>query len=475
MNQYKSFTEEYTSDYLKLNKQYNLVSILRFIAVISFLYSAYLYSKTAQTTPLLALIIAFISFVVLMKIHQKLTWNRKIKKELININTTEIDYLEKRELPFDNGIEYNNTAHAYSHDLDIFGTKSLFQHLNRTATYIGKTTLANLLLSLLPNHQIIENQQAIHELNKKITWRQHILALAKLTNDTKKTYTNLIQWATSTSPKIPTLVIALSYITPFLTLVCFVLFLFTDTPKLEYSFGLLFTFNLMILGSQLKKINYELAQSGQIDQTLKQYSLLLSEIENEKFQTEKLKELQQQLNGNSILASKQIQKLSNLFSNLDSVNNLIGSLLFNGFFLFHLHSLKALHNWKKQHAHEIKLWLAVIGEFETLNSLANFSYNNPNYTYPKLNTTFEIELDNLAHPLLNPENRVSNNIQFNTQKFIILTGSNMSGKSTFLRTLGINMVLTGIGSPICSSKANIHPLPVLVSMRLSDSLSDSES
>ena len=120
-------------------------------------------------------------------------------------------------------------------------------------------------------------------------------------------------------------------------------------------------------------------------------------------------------------------------------------------------------------------WLEVIGEFEMLNSLANFSYNNPDFVYPTLNSNYEIAFSNLSHPLLNPATRVGNEVQFQPQSFMILTGSNMSGKSTFLRSLGINMVLSGMGSPVCASQANVHPLPVLVSMRLSDSLSDSES
>ena len=131
--------------------------------------------------------------------------------------------------------------------------------------------------------------------------------------------------------------------------------------------------------------------------------------------------------------------------------------------------------WKTDHAEALEDWLYVIGEFEMLNSLANMAYNNPNFVYPALNSNYEIDFTNLSHPLLNATTRVGNDVRFHPESFMILTGSNMSGKSTFLRSLGINMVLTGMGAPVCASKANVHPLPVLVSMRLSDSLSDSES
>jgi DNA mismatch repair ATPase MutS len=160
---------------------------------------------------------------------------------------------------------------------------------------------------------------------------------------------------------------------------------------------------------------------------------------------------------------------------MDTINNFVSALLFNGTFLFNLHVLKNLLNWKTNHASVLEEWLNVIGEFEMLNSLANFSHNNQDFVFPELNTDFKIGFSNLNHPLLNPETRVGNEVQFFPESFMILTGSNMSGKSTFLRSLGINMVLGGIGSVVCANKATMHPLPVLVSMRLSDSLSDSES
>ena len=144
-------------------------------------------------------------------------------------------------------------------------------------------------------------------------------------------------------------------------------------------------------------------------------------------------------------------------------------------FLYHLHVLRGLSNWRKNYAVHIEDWLSVIGAFEKFNSLANFSFNNPAFTFPSINENNEIQFEDLGHPLISREKSVTNSIAFQPQSFFILTGSNMSGKSTFLRTLGINMVLAGIGAPVYAHKANVHPLPVIVSMRLSDSLTDSES
>ena len=125
----------------------------------------------------------------------------------------------------------------------------------------------------------------------------------------------------------------------------------------------------------------------------------------------------------------------------------------NGLFLFHIHTLKGLDKWRLECADHISKWLDVIGEIESLNSLANFAHNNSAYTFPSLNEEQKIVFEGLGHPLIGPKERISNDVAFDPQSFYILTGSNMSGKSTFLRTLGINMILTSIGAPVCANAA----------------------
>ncbi|PUU69803.1 DNA mismatch repair protein, partial [Flavobacterium sp. WLB] len=233
--------------------------------------------------------------------------------------------------------------------------------------------------------------------------------------------------------------------------------------------------NLIVLGRSLKRIQSEIAKADNIDKTIKHYSLLVQKIELEKFESKKLIALQKQLVSKNISASSHLKQLSELFSRMDTISNFVTAIVFNGSFLFNLHVLKALLKWKEDYAHELENWINIIGEFEALNSFANLAFNNADFVFPEINSEYKIGFENLGHPLLNPATRVGNDTHFYPESFMILTGSNMSGKSTFLRSLGINMVLGGIGSVVCASKANIHPLPVLVSMRLSDSLADSES
>lgn len=475
MEIYKGNCQRYSQELKKINTKYNGISFLRLISILLFLASIFYYIKTSQSVFVLFAIILFASFVVLMRIHTKLSFQKKIKNALITINQNEISYLERKSIPFEDGVEFNDFHHLYAYDLDIFGQHSLFQNLNRTATFIGKKTMAKQLLTLSDNETILQNHEAVKELKEKLEWRQEFLAFAKIGQDSEVIYKTLLQWSVFNSKPLSKLTIVVSYLSPVLFVGLLLVYFATSKAILLNLLSFLFVFNLIILGNFLKRIQIEIAQSDNINTTISQYGLLVQKIENESFESKKLITLQQKLLFKNQKASVHLQKLAELFSKMESVGNFVTSLLFNGTFLFNIHVLKSMINWKKEHAVVLEEWLEVIGEFEMLNSLANFAYNNPDFVYPSLNANYEISFTNLSHPLLNPATRKGNDVHFQPESFMILTGSNMSGKSTFLRSLGVNMVLAGMGSPVCANNANVHPLPVLVSMRLSDSLSDSES
>ena len=475
MDIYQSKITFFTDKLSKISRNYNLISLLRLGSIALFLCSFYYYFQQNILSYLFFAGLFFAVFIFLMRKHSKLQFQRKLNQTLLNINKDEIDFLERKKIPFENGVEFIDFHHPYAYDLDVFGNNSLFQYLNRTATYIGKKTLADSLLHQSTNEQIQQNQEAIKELTSKMEFRQEFLALAKVTEDNEHSYKSLLAWSSFNSESLPKWTLFFSYISPAIFLIVFIAYLFTSDWMLLKSLSYLFVLNLMVLGRFLKRIQLEIANSDNIDKIIAKYALLLEKIENEPFAAVKLQDLQQRLKIKKENASVHLKQLSELFSRNDTIANLITAVAFNGTFLFNFHVLKALLAWKKEHATVLEDWLAVIGEIEKLNSLANLAYNNPDYCYPVLNTDFKIRFSNLSHPLLNPVSRIGNDVSFYPQSFMILTGSNMSGKSTFLRSLGINMVLTGTGSVICATEAQVHPMPVLVSMRLSDSLSDSES
>jgi hypothetical protein len=475
MESYQNKVEHYTAIFNKINKRYNSISILRLLSVFLCLFLLFYYIKTNEILYATFAFLSFVGFLFLMRIHSKLSFQRELTKAILKINKDEITYLKREKIPFENGIEFNDFHHPYAYDLDIFGEHSLFQNINRTATFIGKKTLANQLLNLSSNETILENQQAIDELKTKIDWRQDFLALAMISNDSKNSYESLLYWNSFKNNTLPKVIVALSVILPVLFLGFLAAYFITSKTIILSYLTYVFIANLIVLGQSFKRIQSEIAKADNVDKIIKQYSLLVQKIETETFQSKKLIDLQQQLVFKNATATKHLKDLSELFSRMDTINNLVTAIVFNGTFLFNLHVLKALLKWKDNYSTELEKWITIIGEFEALNSLANLAYNNPDFVFPEINSEYKIRFSDLSHPLLNPATRVGNDTHFYPESYMILTGSNMSGKSTFLRSLGINMVLGGIGSVVCASKANMHPLPVLVSMRLSDSLADSES
>jgi hypothetical protein len=475
MEIYKTKKDAYSVQLNTIIKKYNSVSFLRLISIVLFFVSIYYYLKTSSILFSALSVLLFVSFLILMRVHSKLLFKKQVSQALLHINDNEISYLERKKIPFENGQEFINFQHPYAYDLDIFGEHSLFQNVNRTATFIGKKILAEKMLRLSPNDEILKNHDAVKELTIKFDWRQEFLAFAKISNDSQSNYQTLLKWSRYNSTPLSPFTVFLSYFLPFTFIGVLIGYVVTSNFTLITILTYLFVLNLIVLGRFMKRIQFEIANSSNIDKTIAQYSLLLKKIEDEIFVSEKLINLQQKLTYKKENASVHFKKLSSLFSSMDTISNLVTAVLFNGTFLYNLHVFKSLIKWKNDHADTLEIWLEVIGEFEMLNSLANMAYNNPAFVFPTLNDNFKIDFADLSHPLLNENTRIGNDVRFYPESFMILTGSNMSGKSTFLRSLGINMVLTGMGSPVCASHANVHPLPVLVSMRLSDSLSDSES
>lgn len=472
---YTELREKHLKRHLQLNKKYNALSILRLLSIIAFLILTYEYFQIGDVLLMIGGLIFLGFFIFLIGLHEKIKKEKDIQKKLITINDEEISYLNGESIPFENGHEFINHNHFCSFDLDFFGNKSLYQNLNRTATFLGTEKLANLLLEKLSNADIKANQSAIKELTNKIEWRQKLFALAKFTEDTKEKHNDLVKWAEEKEVTLSKALMFIAYFLPLLFLLSFALAIFNSDTLFKNIASSLFVCNLLITFLQLKKIKKEIINSDKILKPIIQYASIIENIENQGFNSDRLQILKKGLINEKGSAFVSIKKLSTIVANMNSVQNVMGSIFVNGILLYHIHILRSLFNWKNQNSEEIKNWLEIIGEFEVLNSLANFSYNNPEFIFPEINENYIINLQDVGHPLLKSTRRVCNDILFTNHDFIILTGSNMSGKSTFLRTLGVNMVLAGIGAPICATSANLHPLTVIVSMRQSDSLSDGES
>lgn len=474
-NKYEELRDIHKRNYDKISKGHRGLGILRLVGFALFVFCIYKLIATSNFIYIWAAVASLIYIIMLIIIHNKLLWRRRLEKNIININEDELDYLNKESIPFYDGNEFMDTKHIYSYDLDIFGKGSIYHNINRTSTYIGSLKLADKLLSTPSKEEILERQYAVKDLSSKIEWRQKIRGLGILGNDNRDAYESLISWVNTEEHKLPKALVAASYVMPMLFLLSLMLYAFTPISYMINITIILFLVNLGILYSSMSRITKLIVDSDNIYNIVRHYGLILQEIEKISFDSPLLKAHQGNLSFNNALSSKHIKTLSKLFSSLESVNNLLGAFIFNGISLYHIHIVRNIISWKNSNAKYIKNWMDILGEIDALSSISNFAYNNPKFVYPSLNNNYYINFKHLGHPLISEDKRVCNDILFSRDSFIILTGSNMSGKSTFLRTIGVNMIMANVGSPICAEDADIHPMPILVSMRLNDSLSDSES
>lgn len=468
---YDSLADRYESESTRLKQHYNRYSFFRLLLAAGILFSIYLsmthWMYAGVTVVLLVL------FVVCVKKHRSILWERKMAENLRNINREEAGFLTGDKSPFYDGAPYTDSAHFYTYDLDVFGKDSLFQYLNRTTTYTGELKLAESLKNPFPAREVPTRQEAIKELAARQDWRQRQSALGRMMKDNEADYRKLLDWSGNRNNAVSEMARIFSFVLPALFILVIAGYV---AGWISWKWILLaFASNLTFTGSQLAKIKGELIDSRNVADIIRYYGFILAGIETETFRSEKLTALQGKLRGNDGSASSELEKLSGLFLKIQGINFDLGALVLNGTLNYHVHALRSLLQWKQAHASGLHHWLEVMGEIDALSSYANFAFNNPAYAYPVLSSEPEVYFEELSHPLIAEQARVSNNIRLTPHNFMLLTGSNMSGKSTFLRALGINMVLAGTGAPVCAKSARIHLLPVLVSMRQSDSLSNGES
>lgn len=464
----------FRTEALSIKKQETLISYGRLITVSFFCLVFYYYTQTTSIFLGVVLLALVAVFILLLRKHKQCEQTRKVKEQLVNINDKEQHFLKTGTYEGDEGYAFVSPTHLYTYDLDIFGSHSLFQHLNRCGSLYGKETLAAMLSEQADNAAILDRQAAIMELRTQLDFRQEIQALASLQPDDHESHDLLKNWVCTKDALSKTARI-LSYVLPLAFFISVIVSFQVEASEWKALNFLLFFLNLGVVGAHAKKLKKELQHTTKVEKILNQYGLILQRIEAVSFESSYLKQLQSQLLCDGQKASLEIQRLADLFGKMEHISNIFAGPLLNGTLQYHVHILRKLYDWKAYHADRLFGWLDVLGQFEALNSVAHFSFLNPAYAFPAINEEHQIDFEDLGHPLIDQTYRVNNSISFNKGSYYILTGSNMSGKSTFLRALGVNMVLTQMGAPVCAVKATVHPVPILVSMRLADSLSESTS
>ncbi|MDY8134821.1 MutS-related protein [Aquimarina sp. 2201CG5-10] len=471
---YKEQLALHSTSLQKVKKQLAVSSTIRllvFLGMVSGIYFGY------PNTQIIigSIIIGIAAFIFLVNRHTNLTYSRDKFKKLIELNQLELDVFDTDSPDISKlspGKEFIDTTHPYSHDIDLFGDRSFFQYINRTTTLAGKERLASILTENTIDN-IEDKQNAIKNLVKLPKWRQEFSAIAGLVHVTvpvpiiKKWLQNYTSFVPKVMKFLPTIISSISVV------MLVLLFLGSITFQM---FLLWFFVGLIITGTQLKKINSLYNDANKVKDTFEQYYKLVDKIENTDFDATLLKDKQQLVISETEKASQTLKQFASILNAFDQRNNMMFGVLANGLMLWDILQSYRIEQWIAKNHHKVTQWFEVIAFFDSYNSLGNFAFNHPEYVFPQITSdNIIIEGKELGHPMLNPQKRVDNDITIDHEQFFIITGANMAGKSTFLRTIALQIIMSNIGLPVCAKSCRYRPIKLITSMRTSDSLSDDAS
>lgn len=455
----------------KIKKKLYVSSVMRFLTFSSIILGVYLFFGNFSAIAIVV-VLGISLFVYLILKHTDLQYKYDLNKALIAINKTELQVLNRDYLSLKDGREYINPKHPFSYDIDLFGHGSFFQYCNRTVTVEGEKELVSELTSNVIS-AIKTKQSGIKELSEKPIWRQHFSALASLVK-VEHPASEIVDWIHNYNLVFPTSFRYLPAVFSVLSLLLIVALGLQLIPEIVLLFWLFV--GLGISGIYVKKVSELSRNTGNAKDTFKQYHKLLNEIENTTFTSEILKNKQLEIQAEEKKASAIFKEYSKLLDALDQRNNDIIAVLGNGFLLRDLYLVYKIEKWIETYKDKVESWFKIIAFFDAQNSLSNFAFNHPNYVFPAINNGNKIiNATDLGHTLLKETQRVDNNFTIENQQFFIITGANMAGKSTFLRTVSLSIVMANVGLPVCANNFEYSPIKLITSMRTTDSLADDES
>ena len=473
---YQKQIDHYTARLKQIKKRRNLITLAKLLTFGYMIFLIYLLINHS-TQPLLLLGIgAILVFIFLTLWDSQIIYRQHLIEELLRINTLESDYLAGNFSALDQGERFNDPAHPYAHDLDLFGEDSLFQHLNRTVTFSGTQKLVSWLLSLSKDPEVIHSrQQAAEELCAEPEWCQHFRAAGAL-HPTQALDAVILKSGPTESPffsKHSTVRLIL-WIANTIVIVSWAVTSFTPLP---FSISLVLSLlQLSALALYIKKINAYHQRLNLFLKTISNYLPLVRLIHDQSFRSPYLQKIRHSLftpESNSLQALTQLHRIQN---SLDQRGNIVIAFILNGLYLKDFHTLLRLDHWRKKHGPDIETWTDVLSEADALISMANYRFNHPAYCLPVICQDRLLDTEEIGHPLLKSERNVTNDFSIRSlHQIAIVTGANMAGKSTFLRTIGVNLILAQSGNVVCSRYFAFQPMTLFTSMRTTDSLSKDTS
>lgn len=473
---YQENIAAYTRRIDNLRKKIHLLGTIRLGLVAGLILMIWLF-KAENLTILTGITLSFIvPFIALMVYHTKLFARKTYAEGLVQLCRNELNGLNYDFSAFDGAPEQSSSEHSFSLDLDLFGDHSLFQSINRTVTTMGKETLVHWFIEPLTGKaEILKRQEAIKELETFTQLRQHFYVTGSLQPGNKNDLRILSALACDSNYFINSIIWkVLVWLIPALWIVVLVgCGLGLISPAVP---GILFAPSFLIAYLKTTKINNLHNSVNKMEKILYTYADLMKSIEGNLFKSEELSAINKLLTGEYGTASKAIRQLSRHIGALDQRISFIGVIL-NILMLRDTRTAMSLERWKQVHAEDTAQWFQALAHFDAYCSLGGFAFNHPDYIYPDITDAyFKMEGKALGHPLLRRDVCVKNDIAIHKSPwFLIITGANMAGKSTYLRTVGVNYLLACIGAPTCADSLAVYPARMVTSLRTADSLVSNES
>ncbi|QUH26392.1 MutS family DNA mismatch repair protein [Serpentinicella alkaliphila] len=417
-------------------------------------------------------------FIYLVIEYNKLKKVLEYGKSMLKINGDSAKRLNGTWVEFEDvGEELKNENHDYSSDLDIFGRGSLFQWINTTNTYLGRAKLKDFLTKSCYSEKLLyDRQTAIIELAKKRWWRQRFQAEGfEIANEIREDE-RLIKWfETKNNFYARKDIVILIRLSPFVTISTFLLgYGFSVIPRFIPILALIIQIVMLLVG--VKQRNIDLNTVYTYQRNIRVYKNMLKRFEKVNFKSLYINNLMEIIKSkDGLSAYKQLAELEKI---VDSISNR-GNLMFlpiNIFLLWDYQCMVSLEKWKRNSGHLVNNWLTALGEMEALSSLAIISFDYPEWTMPVFTKESSVvRSKGIGHPLLTNKQVYNDLIIEKPKNILLITGSNMSGKSTLLRTIGINLVLAYAGAPVCAKEFQCSFMRIITCMRVSDNLEKSIS
>lgn len=459
-----------------LKNKLDIIGWSRLIIVLAAIFIGYIFYKSGNINfSIISSIIFFIVFIGVVVYHNNILLKKKRCDLLIDINDKGLKRISGDFKTFkDNGEEYLEIEHPFVSDLDIFGHNSLFQYINSTVTLGGRLKLVKLLKreKILTSDEILRTQEAVKELANKIKLRQNIIVEGSLNKSKKSTEENLNILSTKRNISMNIRVIVAGIFIA-ITILDIILSSNNILPATFLLINLLINFVVVkVLSSDIKE---EIEFFESIKDYIRIYCKIFELIEDEQFECNYLKEIHSKLNYNGISCKNQIRKLNNMLDWIGNSTNNAYYLLLNILFFSDIFLMKKLNDWRNKYGDQVNIWMDVMYEIECLSSIANLAFDNESWIYPTILNENSIKAQKIGHPLIG-NRAVTNTFSLkDEQKVALITGSNMSGKSTFLRTVGINLLLSYIGAPVYAEKFECGIMNIYTCMRTKDNLEESIS